>query len=58
MTDKEKAICNQYSKRDINGKVHCSDCPLVIDKTACVCKKCNSAKQKLHQIRKGGIKYE
>ena len=46
MTDKEKAICKQYSKRDTNGKVHCSDCPLVIDKTACVCKKCNSAKQK------------
>lgn len=39
MTDKEKAICKQYSKRDIYGKVHCVDCPLVIDKTACVCKK-------------------
>jgi hypothetical protein len=39
MDNKEKAICKQYSKRDKNGKVHCSDCPLVIDKTACVCKK-------------------
>ena len=39
MIDKEKAICKQYSKRDKNGKVHCVDCPLVIDKNACVCNK-------------------
>ena len=44
MTEEEKAICRKYSKRDESGKVHCSDCPLVIDKECCVCKKCNSAK--------------
>lgn len=39
MTDKETAICKRYSKRDENGKVHCFECPLVIDKKSCVCKK-------------------
>lgn len=39
MTDKDKALCKRYSRRDKNGKVHCFKCPLVIDKNACVCKK-------------------
>lgn len=39
MTDKETSICERYSRRDKNGKVHCYKCPLVIDKNACVCKK-------------------
>lgn len=39
MTDKDKALCKRYSRRDENGKVHCYKCPLVIDKNACVCKK-------------------
>ena len=30
LTDKEKEICNQYSKRDENGLVHCKECPLAI----------------------------
>lgn len=28
-TDKEKSICEKYSKRDETGHVHCHDCPLV-----------------------------
>ena len=39
MTDKEKALCKRFSRRDENGKVHCFECPLIIDKNACVCKK-------------------
>lgn len=38
MTKKEKAICKQYSARDEEGKVHCMECPLVIDKTSFICK--------------------
>lgn len=38
MTDKEKKICHKYSKRDENGKVHCFECPLVVDKYNMLCK--------------------
>ena len=39
MTKEEKAICRKYSKRDEHNKVHCFECPLVIDKKAMVCKR-------------------
>lgn len=26
--DKEREICDKYSARDENGKVHCKECPL------------------------------
>ena len=38
LTKEEKAICKQYSKRDENFKVHCNECPLVINRTWTVCK--------------------
>jgi len=27
--DREREICNKYSKQDETGHVHCCDCPLV-----------------------------
>lgn len=44
MTEEEKAICKQYSARDEEGKVHCMECPLVIDKLSYTCK----ATEELH----------
>lgn len=38
MTEEEKNICKQYSARDEEGKVHCMECPLVIDKMSFICK--------------------
>ena len=38
LTKEEKAICDKYSKRDENNKVHCSECPLVISRNDCLCK--------------------
>ena len=35
----EKEICKQYSKRKSDGLVGCPDCPLVINKRYCVCKR-------------------
>lgn len=37
MTDKE--ICEKYSARDENNKVHCFECPLVIDDYKFICKR-------------------
>ena len=28
LTPKEQEICNEYSKRDEDGFVHCHECPL------------------------------
>lgn len=28
LTENEMAICREYSKRDIEGLVHCNECPL------------------------------
>lgn len=36
--DKEKAICKIYSAKDEKGKVHCSDCPLVVSHIDLMCK--------------------
>ena len=38
MTDEEKMICKKYSARDEEDKVHCMECPLVIDKLSFTCK--------------------
>lgn len=37
-TDRQKATCAKYSKRDENGRVHCSECPLVIDRDERTCR--------------------
>ena len=29
MTDRDRRICEKYSKRDEAGHVHCLECPLV-----------------------------
>lgn len=39
LTPKEKEICKRYSAYDETGYVHCNECPLVIDRRYCVCKK-------------------
>lgn len=39
MTKQEKEICKQYSKRGEDGLVKCSECPLVLNKRYCICKK-------------------
>lgn len=38
LTEEEQKICDHYSERDEQGIVHCSECPLVIDKHECICK--------------------
>ena len=38
LTKEEKEICKKYRKRDENNTVHCFECPLVIDRLACLCK--------------------
>ena len=37
LTPKEQAICDEYSKRDEDGKVRCDKCPLAIDVFDCIC---------------------
>jgi hypothetical protein len=37
-TDRDKRTCAKYSARDKSGLVHCNDCPLVISKSAIICK--------------------
>ena len=39
MTEKQKKICTQHSARDESGKVHCCDCPLVVDREAMLCRR-------------------
>lgn len=39
LAKEEKEICNEYSKRDEKGFVHCNECPLAIDKRYALCKK-------------------
>lgn len=38
LTNEEKEICKQYSKRDENNTVHCYECPLVINRAWTLCK--------------------
>lgn len=38
LTPEEQKICDEYSKRDKDGTVHCFECPLALDRWYCVCK--------------------
>lgn len=38
LTTEEWIICREHSKKGADGKVHCSDCPLVIDRWEATCK--------------------
>ena len=38
MTERDKKICAKYSARDENGRVHCPECPLVVDRDGHLCK--------------------
>lgn len=38
MTERERQICKKYSERDRSGKVHCKECPLVVDSESFMCK--------------------
>ena len=37
LTEKQKPICDRYSAI-VGGKVHCTECPLVINEYKCMCK--------------------
>ena len=37
LTPREQAICDEYSKRGEDGKVHCVDCPLVVEYLDRIC---------------------
>jgi len=39
MTNEEKKICYKYASRDKDGDVHCSECPLIVDKDTMTCKR-------------------
>ena len=39
LTHEEKEICKKYRKRGDNGKVRCPECPLVLNRRLCICKK-------------------
>ena len=39
MTEKQEKICAQYSARDESGKVHCCDCPLVVEREEMLCRR-------------------
>lgn len=45
LTPQEKAICKEYSARDLKGKVHCSECPLAVDARYALCKRNLSKKE-------------
>lgn len=32
MTERQQKICDKYSKRDNEGRVHCKECPLRVSK--------------------------
>lgn len=49
LSKEEKEICRKYSKRDMNGLVHCKECPLVINKRLMMCKK-NTRKKDLKEL--------
>ena len=38
LTEKQKQICEQYRKKDREGKVHCRDCPLAVDHNDYICR--------------------
>lgn len=48
LTKEDKIICDKYSERDAKGKVHCFECPLVIDEGYMICKR-NISKAELKE---------
>lgn len=38
LTPEEHKICDEYSRADEEGRIHCFECPLAIDTRFCVCK--------------------
>lgn len=38
LTTEEWIVCREHSKKGKDGKIHCSDCPLVMDKWEATCK--------------------
>jgi hypothetical protein len=50
LTIEEKKICNRYSQRRQDGLVHCSECPLVLDRNHCLCKS-NVTKQEWERFK-------
>lgn len=51
----EKTICHRYSKR-VDGKVRCSECPLVLDRRLCICKS-NATKKEWKEMRENAREY-
>ena len=39
LSREQRVVCKLYSSRDSNGLVHCSQCPMLLDKRDCVCLK-------------------
>ena len=37
-SEKQMEICKKYSTRDLNGYVHCKDCPLVVGNQFAMCR--------------------
>lgn len=38
LTEKQKQICEQYRRRDREGKVRCRECPLAVDHNDYICR--------------------
>ena len=38
LTKTEQKICDKYRQRDNEGRVHCSECPLMMDEQTLICK--------------------
>jgi len=36
--ERDKRICDKYSRRDKAGRVHCCECPLAISNSNLMCK--------------------
>lgn len=35
----QAVVCRVFSRRDKSGRVHCSDCPMVLHSRDCICLK-------------------
>lgn len=51
MTEEQKKICEKYSERDEDGRVHCFECPLAIDHKECLCL---AVKEKMEKRKRKG----
>lgn len=48
-SERRKNICRKYSARDNDGRVHCSDCLLVVDRKYHMCKSNSHYDRKLKE---------